>query len=60
MREYPPEYYRPQTRTLTTLLPLLLVLVSLGEQVKLTIVCDLGTRQEQTREVQVTLAAESE
>jgi S1-C subfamily serine protease len=28
MREYPPEYYRPQPRSLTTLLPLLLVLVS--------------------------------
>ncbi len=32
---------------------------SVGEQVKLTIIRDLGTRQEQTREVQVTLAAES-
>ncbi|MBW8885397.1 MAG: hypothetical protein JF612_11645, partial [Planctomycetia bacterium] len=28
MREYPPEYYRSQPRSLTTLLPLLLVLVS--------------------------------
>lgn len=32
---------------------------SVGEQVKLTIIRDIGTRQEQTREVQVTLAAES-
>jgi S1-C subfamily serine protease len=32
---------------------------SVGEQVKLTIVRDIGTRQEQTRDVQVTLAAES-
>jgi S1-C subfamily serine protease len=32
---------------------------SVGDQVKLTIIRDIGTRQEQTREVQVTLAGES-